>query len=75
MSLPNGHRDLLENQKEDNKMKSLWINLIIVAALIVACNHPSIAQTPEQLYQRGLMKEEGEGALQDAISLFCIDGD
>ena len=67
--------DLLENQKEDNKMKSLWINLIIVAALIVECNHPSIAQTPEQLYQRGLMKEEGEGALQDAISLFCIDGD
>ena len=51
-------------------MKSLWINLIIVATLIVACNHPSIAQTPEQLYQRGLMKEQGEGALQDAISLY-----
>ena len=56
-------------------MKSLWINVILIAAFIVAGNCPLIAQTPEQLYQRGLMKEEGEGALQDAISLFCIDGD
>ncbi len=30
----------------------------------------SKAQTPEQLYQKGLLKEEGEGALQDAINLF-----
>jgi len=51
-------------------MKSLWINLILVAALIVAANNPSMAQTPEQLYQKGLMKEEGEGELQDAIDLY-----
>jgi len=51
-------------------MKSLWINLILIAALIVAVNNHSIAQTPEQLYQKGLMKEEGEGALQDAIDLY-----
>jgi len=51
-------------------MKSLWINLIFVAALMVAANNPSMAQTPEQLYQKGLMKEEGEGALQDAIDLY-----
>ncbi len=51
-------------------MKSLWINLILIAALIVAVNNHSIAQTPEQLYQNGLMKEEGEGALQDAIDLY-----
>jgi len=51
-------------------MKSLWINLMIIAALLVAGCQTSIAQTPEQLYQKGLMKEEGEGALQDAISLY-----
>ena len=51
-------------------MKSLWINVILVAAFIVAGNCPLIAQTPEQLYQKGLMKEEGEGALEDAISLY-----
>lgn len=51
-------------------MKSLWINLIFVAALVVAVNYTSLAQTPEQLYQKGLMKEEGEGALQDAIDSY-----
>lgn len=51
-------------------MKSLWINLILIAALIVAVNNSSLAQTPEQLYQKGLIKEEGEGALQDAIDLY-----
>jgi tetratricopeptide (TPR) repeat protein len=51
-------------------MKSLWINLILIAALIVAVNNHSIAQTPEQLYQKGLMKEEGEGILKDAIDLY-----
>jgi len=51
-------------------MKSLRNIFILVAALIVAGNLPSLAQTPEQLYQRGLMKEEGEGALQDAISFY-----
>jgi len=50
-------------------MRSLWIHFIFVSALIVACNYPSIAQTPEQLYQKGLMKE-GDGELQDAISIY-----
>ena len=51
-------------------MKSLRSNLILVVTLIVAGNLPSLAQTPEQLYQRGLVKEEGEGELQDAIILY-----
>ena len=38
--------------------------------LLLDSINPSIAQTPEQLYQKGLMKEEGEGALQDAINLY-----
>jgi len=51
-------------------MKSFRSILILVAVLIIAWNLPSQAQTPEQLYQRGLMKEEGEGKLQDAINLY-----
>ncbi len=51
-------------------MKSLWISVILIAALLVAGNSLSLAQTPEQLYQKGLMKEEGEGDLQEAISLY-----
>jgi len=51
-------------------MKSLWIYTILVAAFLVAGNSLSIAQTPEQLYQKGLMKEEGEGQLEEAINLY-----
>ena len=51
-------------------MKSLWINVILVAAFLFAGNSFSIAQTPEQLYQKGLMKEEGEGKLAEAINLY-----
>jgi Tol biopolymer transport system component len=51
-------------------MKSLWINLILILALAGAWNLTTRAQSPEQTYQKGLMKEEGEGALQDAISLY-----
>ncbi|TSA34893.1 MAG: hypothetical protein D4R64_10960 [Porphyromonadaceae bacterium] len=51
-------------------MKTLWINLILATFLAVGSIYPSMAQTPEQIYQKGLMKEEGEGNLQDAIDLF-----
>jgi len=51
-------------------MKTLSINLILVAFFIVGNIYPSIAQTPEQLYQKGLMKEEGEGELLDAIEFY-----
>lgn len=51
-------------------MKSLWFKLILVATLAVAGNPLSLAQTPEQLYQKALMKEKGEGAMEDAISLY-----
>ncbi|RLD55415.1 MAG: hypothetical protein DRI97_09530, partial [Bacteroidetes bacterium] len=69
MSLSGHHRFVL-NQKEDQKMKSLWIYTILVAAFLIAGNLSALAQTPEQLYQKGLMKEEGEGKLEDAISLY-----
>lgn len=51
-------------------MKSLWMYLMLTATLVVACSLSSIAQTPEQLYQKGLMKEEGEGELEEAINLY-----
>ncbi len=51
-------------------MKSFRNIFILVAALFIAVNHPLSAQTPEQLYQRGLVKEEGEGAMEDAIDLY-----
>ena len=51
-------------------MKSLWFKLILITTLAVAGNPLSLAQTPEQLYQKGLMKEEGEGAMEDAIRLY-----
>ena len=51
-------------------MKTLRITLILVISLLAASINPVIAQAPEQLYQKGLMKETGEGLLQDAISLY-----
>ena len=56
-------------------MKSLWITVVLIATLSVAGNYSAIAQSPEQLYQKGLMKEEGEGKLQDAISLYILIAD
>ncbi len=51
-------------------MKTLSINLILAAFLIVGSIYPSMAQTPEQLYQKGLVKEEGEGNLNEAIGFY-----
>lgn len=51
-------------------MKSIFASLILVIVFLAVSTFPSKAQTPEQLYQKGLLKEEGEGALQDAINLF-----
>ncbi len=51
-------------------MKSLRNILILATALIIVVNLPALAQSPEQLYQRGLVKEEGEGAMEEAINLY-----
>jgi outer membrane protein assembly factor BamD (BamD/ComL family) len=55
---------------EDHKMKTIVLTTILITALIAVDVMPSVAQSPEQLYQKGLMKEEGEGALQDAIDIY-----
>lgn len=51
-------------------MKSIWISLIFTGFLIAGNVSLCIGQAVEQLYQQGLMKEEGEGELQDAIALY-----
>ena len=53
-------------------MKTLAVIKLLVVLIIFGAGilTPSYSQTPEQLYQKGLMKEEGEGALQDAIDLY-----
>ena len=51
-------------------MKTIVLTAILVTIFIAVNILPSEAQSPEQLYQKGLMKEEGEGALQDAINLY-----
>ena len=43
-------------------MKSLWFKLILIATLALSGNPLTSAQTPEQIYQKGLMKEDDEGA-------------
>ncbi|MBT6005297.1 MAG: tetratricopeptide repeat protein, partial [Prolixibacteraceae bacterium] len=53
-------------------MKTLSINLILVIFLVVGSVYPLMAQTPEQLYQKGLMKEEGEGNLVEAINIYNL---
>jgi len=42
-------------------MKSLWFKLILVATIAVSGNPLSLAQTPEQLYQKGEERIEKKG--------------
>jgi Tol biopolymer transport system component len=56
-------------------MKPILIYIILATIVAVGSINPSMAQTPEQLYQKGLGKEEGEGALQDAIKIFSLIAD
>ena len=51
-------------------MKTIVLTAVLITAFLAADLLPSAAQSAEQLYQRGLVKEEGEGALQDAIDLY-----
>jgi Tol biopolymer transport system component len=51
-------------------MKPIFVTIILVAALLAVSPYSLNAQTPEQLYQKALTMEEGQGALQDAIKLY-----
>ena len=51
-------------------MKPILITVILFIFFFAGSVNILTAQSPEQLYQNGLIKEEGEGALQEAINLF-----
>jgi Tol biopolymer transport system component len=51
-------------------MKSLNLVFLLVTALLLGNVTLSWSQTPEQLFQKGLQKEEGEGMLQEAIDIY-----
>ena len=43
---------------------------ILIAAFLIGGIVPSFSQSPEELFQKGLIKEEGEGALNEAIDIY-----
>ncbi len=51
-------------------MKALIIKTVCVFALVALVAGNSWSQTAEQLFQKGIMKEEGEGSLREAIELY-----
>jgi len=48
---------LLHNQREDQKMKTIVLTVVLVTAFLAADLLPSEAQSAELLYQKGLMNE------------------
>ena len=51
-------------------MKTTIYKTIFLIALFIQVAANSQAQTPEQQFQKGIMKEEGEGSLREAIELY-----
>jgi len=43
---------------------------ILIAAFLIGGIVPSFSQSPEELFQKGLVKEEGEGNLTEAIDIY-----
>jgi len=48
-------------------MKLRITTYLLVTTFLIGSITPSFSQSPEQLFQKGLIKEEGEGALDEAI--------
>ena len=51
-------------------MKRLITTIILATAILVGSITPLSAQSPDKLFQKGLIKEEGEGALNKAINIY-----
>jgi len=51
-------------------MKTLTTTLLVFSFIFSGLLTPLFSQTSEQLYQKGMIKEEGEGSLQEAIELY-----
>lgn len=52
------------------KTSSLLSLLILMVILLAGSVLPSFSQESEKLFQKGLIKEEGEGSLNEAIDLY-----
>lgn len=50
-------------------MKSLLICLLVFG-IVISLESPLLAQNPEKLFQLGMMKEEAEGNLDEAIDIY-----
>ncbi len=50
-------------------MKNLFICLLIFGCMF-SPQTPVQAQNPQQLFQKGLIQEEGEGNLKEAIAIY-----
>jgi len=51
-------------------MKALILKTVFAVALMAGMIGNCWSQTAEQLFQKGIMKEEGEGSLREAIELY-----
>jgi len=51
-------------------MKTLVTTVLLACIIFFGQVTPSFSQNYEQLFQKGMIKEEGEGALQEAIDLY-----
>jgi len=51
-------------------MKTFNVIFLLITVLILGCASSSFSQAPEQSFQKGLMKEKGEGDLNAAIDIY-----
>ena len=51
-------------------MRLHTITCLLFTFIFLATFTPCFAQSPEQLFQKGLIKEEGEGSLNEAIDIY-----
>jgi len=53
-------------------MKTSTISKLLTLLLILVLGNftPLFSQSPEELFQKGMIKEEGEGSLQEAINIY-----
>ena len=51
-------------------MKAMILKTVFLLTLFLFATVNSWSQTPEQIFQKGIMKEEGEGSLKEAIELY-----
>ena len=51
-------------------MKAMILKPFFLLTLFLFTTYNSWSQTPEQQFQKGIMKEEGEGSLKEAIELY-----